>query len=761
MIEMRIIGANNIVNSYNKLRKIDSNTDGVISANEYGEARRNGADTTVRFAEGNASSMEILAKVYLKIQEIDKKDGRLDGKLEKLDILSEDAKAKIELSIGIEFAEYLENNKLSEALIAYVEKNITDGKTPEERYSAIKILESICAKFPEKIPEKLYELIANHLDVPFWGEKALGNIGEKLMKYYRNILLNGDADNKKRVLGCVSKISEINPELISDDIIVLVSQNIELTYEAEFVLRNIGGKSFDYLKGILLAGNDDKKRAAINVYEMMAEYRKIEPPADITVLLMQNLHLGSAAVLGRMGQKSLPLLTARMRDLMELKELSPGNKKILEHIMSAFAIMAKSTPDLVPDEALKLFENETKYFSEDVTDALLILGERGAGLFIRNFDNLLNNHDYYDLRSIIFKTIKNSIIHYKNSISSSVLEYLFNKIDILAIEDILGDICKELQERVVPYLRKLLEGEDINKKNSALAIIRYDLSKQARESLFTDEFLENIFKDRKPFLPILKEIGPRAIKYLNNYLEEGTQQEKDDCCRIYRELGVKQISNDALMLIAKNINNTDAQEILKEFGMGSLNIARDMLINGDQKTKEIVLNILDSIILDYIPERNASNLSNEMIMLISQNICNYHARTLLVKLGQRSVSSLDNILEEGKAADKVGAVIVLTDIFSRKIEDIPNKTIELLGKNANITGVVNLLLQKKSYKFLEYLFDKTSNKESIISIIEQLRYTKQLLSENIIDKLKMYIYCNCNDEDIIRAGLEFFRDSGL
>ncbi|MCX5748684.1 MAG: DUF4116 domain-containing protein [Candidatus Saganbacteria bacterium] len=78
----------NIEDIYSRLRKIDAvrdgKADGIITREELAESAKTGIDTTVKFNEGIISSYDVIQKLYLKLQTIDKEDGTNDGLLNTL-----------------------------------------------------------------------------------------------------------------------------------------------------------------------------------------------------------------------------------------------------------------------------------------------------------------------------------------------------------------------------------------------------------------------------------------------------------------------------------------------------------------------------------------------------------------------------------------------------------------------------------------------------------------------------------------------------
>ncbi|MCX5748933.1 MAG: DUF4116 domain-containing protein [Candidatus Saganbacteria bacterium] len=88
MEKVTLTGTVNIESVYARLRKIDSIKDGKIDGNitreELDLAAKKQVDTSVQFNESKTTSFEVIQKLYLKLQTMDKEDGKLDGNIKDL-----------------------------------------------------------------------------------------------------------------------------------------------------------------------------------------------------------------------------------------------------------------------------------------------------------------------------------------------------------------------------------------------------------------------------------------------------------------------------------------------------------------------------------------------------------------------------------------------------------------------------------------------------------------------------------------------------
>ncbi|MCX5748685.1 MAG: DUF4116 domain-containing protein [Candidatus Saganbacteria bacterium] len=88
MEKITMVGGLVIDYFYQRLREIDfvrdMKMDGVITREDLSEAAKKGIRTSIQFSEGSTSSCDTIQKLYLKLQALDKADGRLDGDIKAL-----------------------------------------------------------------------------------------------------------------------------------------------------------------------------------------------------------------------------------------------------------------------------------------------------------------------------------------------------------------------------------------------------------------------------------------------------------------------------------------------------------------------------------------------------------------------------------------------------------------------------------------------------------------------------------------------------
>jgi len=132
MINVSLVGSDNISAIYARLRKIDSIIDekinSSISQEELDKARKEGINLTVEFKEGKTSSLDALQRVYLKLQKLDKQDGTQDGNIKELKehlgiLFSPEQLGKIVVSLEIQGIDTSSQDKTAREIALDLVKN--------------------------------------------------------------------------------------------------------------------------------------------------------------------------------------------------------------------------------------------------------------------------------------------------------------------------------------------------------------------------------------------------------------------------------------------------------------------------------------------------------------------------------------------------------------------------------------------------------------------------------------------------------------